>query len=290
MAVSEQDKELIQEYRDSLYFLIGRLEAYGLRNNFRTGTKNNKVWSYARQLEKLHTKQHVRGGLTSLMDTMVEVEGILEEVYDEQEGYPRLEQDWEDIPFTVSREAYRLRNTLPGLGYRAIYEKFDGSAHRKWFEKSPVKNQRVFTNRLDKLAEMVEELSTRHGGLGDNCIDLLSVLRESKRSAPGAFELEERQLLAQCYGDINEGYIKAMDYHAKMEAMDSWIDKLLVRLGVESMKNPYNFRSLKISDYLLWREQAAVRVERLYMELDFYRYEAAERAALRNAQVSAAKF
>ena len=267
MAVSEKDKELIQTYRDSLWVLIDRLHNYGY-----TEHTSKKVVAYARKLEKLHAKKHTHGGLSSLMDTMSEVEGVLEEVYEDQEGFERLYLDWDDIPFTVSKEAFRLRDTIPGLGYRGIYEKFEAARFRETFDKAPVKNQRVFMNRLDKLADLVEDC-THRGTVRDACADLLVAIREVSYSAPDVFELEQRQLLAQCYGNITAGYIRAAEYLTKMEVVSEKIDKTFAALGL-GMENPYNFRSLKISDYLLWREQEVPRIERLYTELMWSRIRA----------------
>lgn len=115
------DPELAREYRDALGSLIKHLEKYAKQRG--SGSKK-KFEPHIRALREISYNSYNLRTSMALVAVMQDVDQELCDVYFEQEGFERLQNDWDDLPATVSREVHRLQHTLPELGYEAIYEQF----------------------------------------------------------------------------------------------------------------------------------------------------------------------
>lgn len=115
------DPELTREYREALGSLIEHLEKYVRQLHV---SWKRKIEPHVRVLSNLYVDCYNLPTSLALVEIMQQVDQELCDVYFEQEGFERLQNDWDDLPATVSREANRLKHTLPGLGYEAIYTRF----------------------------------------------------------------------------------------------------------------------------------------------------------------------
>ena len=257
------DSELIEKYKEGLRVLADHLGNYS-----RSTLTGPRLGPHVRVLTTAANKKYTKTGYAGLLETIHLVSKELDVIYAGEDYQPLWVTD--DREQMVSIEAFRLSNTMVGLGVRGIFDRFDAERARHKYRQGTTVNddQKKFLKNL-KIVSDVLNTPIASKEFSAMTTELFLIIRELQSKAfPRVSDGYFSTHMIQCFG-TEDAWLKANKYVETLKLYQGLVHEMLRVSGVTPKNgNPIGY---DLEAYGLWLEDELANLEELYLCITYQR-------------------